>query len=239
MATDLLREDYPNRGRTVQFHPNTTYETFIGGLTPVQSGDGVGFRFDPSPGVLMEAAAAARQDPSRNYLLHIDEINRADLGKVLGEAIFLLEPDAKFERRINLPYDFGEPYHRTFSLPKNLHILGTMNTADRSIAIVDIAVRRRFAFVSLWPNSAVVAKRGCLLMQDAFLRLLSIFVEHAAQDVFSLVPGHSYFLEADEKAATERLRVTLLPLLDEYLVQGYVSGFGEQIRSYLQWLRSL
>ena len=116
----------------------------------------------------MEAAAQALRDPSHNYLLHIDEINRSDLGKILGEAIFLLEPMANSDRKIDFPYDFGEPFHRTFFLPKNLHILGTMNSADRSIAIVDVAVRRRFAFVSLWPRMSVVEQHGCAMMQKAF-----------------------------------------------------------------------
>ena len=186
----------------------------------------------------MEAAAKALADPTHRYLLHIDEINRADLGKILGEAIFLLEPTDP-DRKIDLPYDFGEPFHRTFFLPHNLHILGTMNSADRSIAIVDIAVRRRFAFVSLWPSMSVVQTYGCETMRRAFTDLVSIFVEHAAEDAFSLVPGHSYFLEADEIRAKESLRVNLCPLLEEYLAQGYVSGFAEPIRGYLQAVRSL
>jgi 5-methylcytosine-specific restriction enzyme B len=239
MATDLLREDYGSFGRSIQFHPNTSYENFIGGLAPAESTDELGLRFKPLPGFLMEAARNAASDTSRDYLLHIDEINRADLGKILGEAIFLLEAKTNVDRKIDLPYDFGEPFHRTLSLPKNLHILGTMNTADRSIAIVDVAVRRRFAFVSLWPSMKVVSERGCELMQKAFRDLLAIFVEHATTDTFSLVPGHSYFLESDENAAKQSLAVNLAPLLEEYLAQGYVGGFGEQIRSYIQWLRSL
>jgi 5-methylcytosine-specific restriction protein B len=187
----------------------------------------------------MEAAAQAVADPSHDYLLHIDEINRADLGKILGEAIFLLEVISGSDRHIQLPYEFGEPFHRTFFLPKNLHILGTMNSADRSIAIVDVAVRRRFAFVSLWPRMSVVEQFGCATMQKAFKELLSIFVEHAAEDSFPLVPGHSYFLESDETRAKQSLQVNLAPLLEEYLTQGYVSGFAEPIRGYLQMLKSL
>jgi 5-methylcytosine-specific restriction enzyme B len=239
MATELLREEYAGRGRSIQFHPNTTYENFIGGLAPASTGNDLGFRFRPLPGFLMEAAARALSDPKRNYLLHIDEINRADLAKILGEAIFLLEVNGDSDRRIDLPYDFEEPFHRTFSLPKNLHILGTMNSADRSIAIVDIAVRRRFAFVSLWPRMTVVEQHGCATMQQAFKDLVSIFVEHATDDAFSLVPGHSYFLERDEARAKQSLRVNLAPLLEEYLAQGYVGGFSEPIRAYLQRLRSL
>jgi 5-methylcytosine-specific restriction protein B len=238
MATELLQEEYGGRGRSIQFHPSTTYENFVGGLAPATSGGELGFRFTPVPGFLMEAAAQALSDPSRNYLLHIDEINRADLGKILGEAIFLLEPTANSERKIDLPYDFGTPFHRTFFLPKNLHILGTMNSADRSIAIVDVAVRRRFAFVSLWPRMSVVERYGCPTMQKAFRDLVSIFVEHATADVFTLVPGHSYFLESDEARAKQSLLVHLAPLLQEYLTQGYVGGFAEPIRGYLQRLRS-
>jgi 5-methylcytosine-specific restriction protein B len=114
-----------------------------------------------------------------------------------------------------------------------------MNSADRSIAIVDVAVRRRFAFISLWPQMSVVEEYGCELMRDAFRRIVSIFIEHAGEDAFSLVPGHSYFLESNEGAAKESLRVNLGPLLEEYLAQGYVTGFAEQIRTYLQWLQSL
>jgi len=239
MATELLATTYSGRGRTIQFHPNTTYEHFIGGLAPMTSTGGeLGFRFSPVPGFLMEAAARALQQPSSTYLLHIDEINRADLAKILGEAIFLLEPTAS-DRKIELPYDFGEPFHRTFFLPSNLHILGTMNSADRSIAIVDVAVRRRFAFVSLWPRMSVVEQFACITMQKAFRDLISIFIEHAAEDAFPLVPGHSYFLEPDEHRAKRSLRVNLAPLLEEYLAQGYVGGFAEPIRAYLQGLRSL
>lgn len=239
MAGKILEQEYRGFGRSIQFHPNTTYENFIGGLAPVQGDHSLGFRFAPAPGFLMEAAAEALADPSRNYLLHIDEINRADLGKILGEAIYLLEAEPGFDRRIDLPYDFGEPFHRTLSLPPNLHVLGTMNTADRSIALVDVAVRRRFAFVSLWPSMEVVERHGCQITADAFRRLLSIFIEHASDDALPLVPGHSYFLARDESEAKTLLKTALAPLLREYLAQGYVSGFAEDIRSYLQWVESL
>lgn len=236
LATRLLLGTYGGFGQSIQFHPNTTYENFIGGLAPAMGRGEVGLQFVPAPGFLM-AAARALEQPSRKFLLHIDEINRADLGKILGEAVFLLEPGV--ERSIALPYDFGPPFHRTFSLPPNLHLLGTMNSADRSIAIVDVAVRRRFAFVSMWPRMGVVQANGCALMQDAFYKLTEIFVEHATDEAFALVPGHSYFLEGDEAQARQALRVNLAPLLEEYLAQGYVGGFAEPIRGYLQWLRAL
>jgi 5-methylcytosine-specific restriction enzyme B len=167
MAREILAKDYGDEGQTIQFHPNTTYENFVGGLAPVEEsssgGATLGFRFAPKPGFLLEAAAKARQDATHPYLLHIDEINRADLGKILGEAIYLLEPDPETERELSLAYDFGEPFFRKLKLPDNLHILGTMNSADRSIAILDVAVRRRFAFLSLWPSLKVVEDHGCAL----------------------------------------------------------------------------
>jgi len=113
--------------------------------------------------------------------MHIDQINRADLGKILGEAIYLFEPDPESRREIALPYDFGKPFHRTFELPDNLHVLGTMNGADRSIAIVDVAVRRRFAFLSLWPSSTVVQEHGCQLSEVAFKELVVDFCRARAR----------------------------------------------------------
>ena len=111
-----------------------------------------------------------------------------------------------------------------------------MNTADRSIAIVDVAVRRRFGFVSMWPQTAVVQQYGCQLMQEAFQRLLNLFVEYATPEALNLEPGHSYFLERDEGEATRSLRANLMPLLNEYLAEGLVAGFSDSIRAYLQWL---
>jgi 5-methylcytosine-specific restriction protein B len=239
MARKLLAEEYGGRGFSIQFHPNTTYENFVGGLAPVHSAENLGLRFAPQPGFLMRAALEARAHPDAPYLLHVDEINRADLSKVLGEAIFLLEARAEEQRSLELPFDFGLPIGRRLTLPENLHLLGTMNSADRSIAIVDVAVRRRFAFAKLWPQFRVVQEHGCPLMVEAFRDLTSIFVEHAAADSFDLLPGHAYFLEREESAARHRLKTSLAPLLEEYLAQGYVSGFAEPIRSYLQWVDSL
>lgn len=241
MARQILNEHYDDRGRSIQFHPNTTYENFIGGLAPVTEvadATALGFRFAPSVGFLMQAAAEAQKDPEHSYLLHIDEINRADLGKILGEAIYLLEPHPESPRSIELAFDFGPPFHRRLRLPPNLHILGTMNSADRSIAIVDVAVRRRFAFLSLWPDALPLEQAGCDLTREAFEKLTSIFVEHAPEEALALVPGHSYYLTQDPAQAKISLKTNLAPLLTEYLAQGYVSGFAEPIRSYLQWLES-
>jgi len=238
MAQELINQLYSGRGRTIQFHANSTYEDFVGGLAPERDAGSLGFRFAPKRGHLMTAVENASK-ASGNYLLHIDEINRADLSKVLGEAIYLLEADEK-ERKVTLPYDFGPPFGSMLSLPKNLHIIGTMNTADRSLAVLDVAIRRRFAFQKMWPQMSVVAEQSASdTMQKAFRDLVSLFVEHANDESFDLMPGHSYFLEKDEGRARQRLKVTLKPLIEEYLAQGYVASFGEPLRSYLQWIDSL
>lgn len=239
MALELLSSTYGGHGMSVQFHPNTTYEDVIGGLAPVDTQAALGLQFRPVPGLLMRAANAAAASPDRPYLLHIDEINRADLSKVLGEAIYLLETDADHQRTIELSHDYGPPFGRTLTLPPNLHIIGTMNTADRSLAILDVAVRRRFAFARLWPQASIVATGGCTLMQDMFASLLDIFTDYASESAFDLVPGHSYFLEQDDALARTKLKVSVGPLLREYLNQGYVSGFGEAVRAYLQRIDAL
>ncbi len=238
-ARELIATEYDKRGKTIQFHANTTYENFVGGLAPKTSTDSLGFQFAPQKGFLTQAAEAARSAGGK-YLLHIDEINRADLSKVLGEAIYLLEPDDLEGRVIDLPYKFEPPTGERLSLPDNLHILGTMNTSDRSLAIVDIAIRRRFAFAKLWPQMSVLEEKAvCDLMKRALSDLLSIFVDHATDDAMELVPGHSYFLEVDDQKARRRLKTSLKPLLEDYLAQGYVSSFAEAVRSYLQWIDSL
>lgn len=238
MARELIRNHYDGQGRTIQFHANTTYENFVGGLAPDTAVGALGLRFVPKKGFLIEAAEQA-SSIKKPYLLHIDEINRADLSKVLGEAIYLLEAEDKSTRKIDLPFDFGPPFKKQLSLPENLHIIGTMNTADRSLAVVDVAIRRRFAFQKLWPQMSVVRASGSGTMQQAFAELLNIFVEHASDDSFQLMPGHSYFLDNDPKQAGQHLRVTLAPLIEEYLAQGYVTSFAEPLRSYLQWINTL
>lgn len=238
MALELLDNEYQGRGMSVQLHPNTTYENFVGGLAPVEAEQGMGFKFAPLKGYLMQAVEEALSQPHKPFLLHVDEINRADLGKVLGEAIFLLEPHGGEKRSVRLPYDFGGVFGDTLRVPPNLHIVGTMNTADRSIALVDIAVRRRFSFCDFWPQIDVVNRYASEHMRKAFTDLLTLWVEHANNESFALMPGHSYFLEKDDVQAQRRLRHTLLPLLEEYLTQGYVASFAEAIRGYVQQIES-
>lgn len=238
LANKLLKEDYNGRGMTIQFHPNITYENFIGGLFPQSTGTELGLNFKITKGHLLNAIEMAKgAKQGKKVLLVIDEINRADLAKVLGEAIYGLEP---YEgRTIQLPYDFGKPIGQELTFPQNLHILGTMNTADRSIAILDVAIRRRFAFVNMWPQAEVVKEKGNDLTRDAYQKLLSIFINYASEDSFDLMPGHSYFIAHEEVNAAEQMQTNLIPLLKEYLAQGYVANFADAIHAYIQEIEQL
>ena len=216
-AEQILEEHYAGNGLVTQFHPSTTYEDFVAGLSPDVSDQNL--RFMARPGYLVEAAKKAIDAPA---LLIIDEINRADLGRVLGEAIYLFEAGTDEPRTVRLPHSLEGK--ATFTLPQNLHVLATMNTADRSVSRMDLAIRRRFAFVTMMPDRTVVEKLSTPLGLELFDALCDVFVEFAPDDALALLPGHSYFIvpNVDEKALRVRLRFELLPLVDEYIKEGYL-----------------
>ena len=133
----------PERVTLVQFHPSYAYEDFVRGFRPTLLDDGQpGFKLTDGP--LLRAAEQARDNKDEKHFLIIDEINRGQIAKVFGELYFLLEYR---DSEMNLQYS-----DKLFSLPENLYIIGTMNTADRSIALVDLALRRRFYFVDFHPD---------------------------------------------------------------------------------------
>ena len=134
----------PDRRMLVQFHPSTSYEDFFEGYRPETGPDGaLSYRLTPGPLALLAEKAAA--DPRRRHVMVIDEINRANLPKVLGELLFLFEYRDESVRTLYRP-------DKPFRLPPNLWFVGTMNTADRSIALIDAALRRRFQFVPFFPD---------------------------------------------------------------------------------------
>ncbi len=233
MATEeLLADRFKGNGKTIQFHANSTYESFVGGLAPEPAASGLAFK--PKPGHLIEAIAAATKS-GKDYLLHVDELNRADLAKVLGECIYLFEAGAP-DRELELEHEY-RPVGRKLRLPHNLFLLGTMNASDRSIAPIDLAVRRRFAFASIWPQPGPVEAQGDETLTELFNDLLEIFIDHATEEAFALVPGHSYFLYPPgqkERSAKRLLSSGLRPLLGEYLRQGLCAGFADEIRSFIE-----
>jgi 5-methylcytosine-specific restriction protein B len=227
LADEVRRAKFHGRGVAVQFHPAVTYEDFVIGLTPdAESGD---LHFKVRKGWLLEANEKAEGGPT---LLVIDEVNRADLGKVLGEAIYLFEARevaGDSAREITLPHLHDG--QSTFRLHENLYVLATMNTADRSIAHIDLAVRRRFAFVTMHPDRTVVAELAPPQALKVFDQVADVFVEHAPDDTLTLMPGHSYFLADDEDELRDRFRYELIPLLDEYLSQGLLGPAGTELHA--------
>ncbi len=138
--------------RLVQFHPAYSYEDFFEGYRPLESG---GFALKPGP--LRKVVDAARENSSAPYVLIIDEINRGNLAKIFGELYFLLE----FDQNVDLLYATDDDIG--FTLPKNVFVIGTMNTADRSIGLVDAAMRRRFAFVGFFTQTELPSRWPTLL----------------------------------------------------------------------------
>jgi 5-methylcytosine-specific restriction protein B len=225
LAEQVRERFFSGHGMTVQFHPAVTYEDFVVGLSP--NPDNSGLKFDVRPGWLLQASVAAQERP---FLLTVDEVNRADLGKVLGEAIYLFEPDeinSENKRSVILPHAIDGK--RSFRYPKNLYVLATMNTADRSISNIDLAIRRRFAFVSMLPDRVAVNKQALKLATDTFDRITNVFIEHVSEEGFDLMPGHAYFLAGDESLLKTRFRYELLPLLDEYLRQGLLGAASAEL----------
>jgi 5-methylcytosine-specific restriction enzyme B len=202
--------------RLVQFHPSYTYEDFFEGYRPEQGTEGsVGFRLQPGP--LRQLAAEARQNPGRPYVLIVDEINRANLAKVFGELYYLLEYR---QDSIRLQYSPGE----SFTLPPNVFVIGTMNTADRSIALVDAAIRRRFAFIELHPDEPPIRNllRNWLTANDKGLdrvRLLDALNEAIGVEDRDFKIGPSYLMKPDAERDGGLARVwrySILPLLEEH-----------------------
>lgn len=216
IAKQILTQSFGDCGVTTQFHPSTTYEDFVAGLSPDIANESL--RFQARAGHLLEAAEKAK---SGEALLVVDEINRADLGRVLGEAIYLFEAgESAGLRVVRLPHAINGT--QNFGLPSNLYVLATMNTADRSVGRMDLAIRRRFAFVTMMPDRSVVQSLSTPVGLKLFDALCDVFLEFAPDDALALMPGHSYFIASDDAILRDRLRYELLPLVDEYLREGYL-----------------
>ena len=210
--------------KLVQFHPAYSYEDFFEGFRPTTSTDGT-MTFALRPGPFRRLVDAAREDKSTAYILIIDEINRANLAKVFGELYFLLEYR---DDNIDLLYGSGDDTGGGFTLPENVYVIATMNTADRSIALVDAAMRRRFAFLAMNPDEAPT--KGLLRRWlereslDATAGDLHELLNERIEDMDFKI-GPSYFMRRSvhEDGGLDLVwETSILPLLEEH-------HFGEQV----------
>jgi len=209
IAQALAKHVAGERVRLVQFHPSYSYEDFFEGYRPKEDG---GFRLMPGP--MRKIVDQAVENPRDAFVLIIDEINRGNLAKVFGELYFLLEYR---DQNVELLYADED-----FSLPKNVFIIGTMNTADRSIALVDAAMRRRFAFLALHPSEEPTRKvlRSWLEREGHPARVADLLDElNARIEDADFKIGPSYFMRPAVHAdgGLERTwRTSILPLLEEH-----------------------
>ena len=144
------------------------------------------------------------EEKEKNFYLVIDEINRGNISKIFGELITLIEESKRDKYEVTLPYS-----KQKFSIPSNLYIIGTMNTTDKSIALIDVALRRRFTFIKMKPNEDLVLKS----FQDKFIRLNEMITKHIGED-YQI--GHSYFMNIQEDDLSFVLDYKIKPLLEEY-----------------------
>jgi 5-methylcytosine-specific restriction protein B len=220
------RETARSRLRVVQFHPSLAYEDFVRGWRP--AGDG---RLELVDGILMQAIQAAESEPDRPFVLVIEEINRGNPAQIFGEMLTLLEvTKRRRSEAIELAYRKkpGERVH----VPGNLYVIGTMNVADRSLAIVDLALRRRFAFIDLEPRFGDVWRAWCAhqglenaMLAEIEARISALNAEISA--AITLGPqfriGHSYVTPDTDGPIIDgrawfraRVETEIGPLLDEY-----------------------
>ena len=216
LAYSILEEKDDSKVQLVQFHQNYTYEDFVMGYKPNEDGG-----FYLRPGVFYNFCKRAQQHPDGKYFFIIDEINRGNLSKILGELMMLIEKDYRGETLV-LPYNQEE-----FSVPKNLYIIGMMNTADRSLAMMDYALRRRFSFFDMKPGFSTDGFKAYQrsLANEDFAKLLSAIIDlnKVIESDDSLGSGfcigHSYLCnktDVDRDWLKRVVKFDIAPMLREY-----------------------
>lgn len=204
-----------------QFHSETTYSDFIYGIRPGLESSEV--RYSAHNGEFVHAIKYALKYPHSKVLLIIDEINRANLSSVLGPIFYLFEYQDD-----NRVFDLElVPGMKITEIPENLFVIATMNTADRSLAVVDFALRRRFAWYTLKPK---VLKTSNFHDQE-YLAIASIFEEYANHQELNLQPGPAYFI-ADKEEFVNRIKYELYPLIQEYLDEGLLIEAKDEFNSF-------
>ncbi|MEZ5943942.1 MAG: DUF4357 domain-containing protein [Planctomycetaceae bacterium] len=202
------------------FHPAYGYEDFIEGFRPETANDQVSFKL--RDGVFKHLCHAAAQRPEENFYLIVDEINRGDIPRIFGELLTILEKD-KRGKRIILPVS-----QEVLEVPRNVFLIGTMNTADRSISLLDAALRRRFGFIEMMPDGTVLkdAAISGVPLRAWFEALNTRIREHVGRDARNLQVGHSYFMQSgsplkDLASLKRAIRDDVIPLLEEYCYEDY------------------
>ncbi|MVU82298.1 AAA domain-containing protein [Nocardia sp. ET3-3] len=213
------------RIQLVTFHPSYGYEDFVEGYKPVHDAAATGLRLALTDGLFHDLCTAAAKDRDHVYLLIIDEINRGDLPRIFGELITLLESD---KRGIEVQLSISK---RRFAVPANVRIIGTMNTADRSVSHLDAAIRRRFGFVYVGPDPDALSGAIGPLELSAFLTSLNGRIAECLDTDHQI--GHAYLLCDSEPLATDEELFTayyhdIVPLLEDYCV-----GRAELLRQIL------
>ncbi len=207
------------RYELVTFHQSYSYEEFVEGLKPVlgntEENNGQ-IRYHIADGKLKKLVKRANKEPNKKFALFIDEINRGNISKIFGELITLIEPDKRSNNKhalsLKLLYS-----NEDFAIPNNLYIIGTMNTADRSIALMDTALRRRFHFIELMPNAALEALDYQIegIHLGELLGAINKRIEFLYDRDHML--GHSYFIGLkDYPALCSVFQNKVIPLLKEY-----------------------
>ena len=216
LATHLA-DDNEGRVTLVQFHPSYAYEDFVQGYRPTLDGGQLGYELKDGP--LLQAAKRAEEEPDADHFLIIDEINRGNLAKVFGELYYLLE-----YRDDGIRLQYSREEDEEFSLPPNLYVIGTMNTADRSIALVDLALRRRFYFVEFHPDAPPVKGMLARFLDReglADMKWVSTFVDEANKELddHKAAIGPSHFMKdnLDEDMAGRIWRYAIRPYVEERL----------------------
>lgn len=229
LAYAMMKWKDEARAPMVQFHQSYAYEDFIQGYRPKGGGG-----FILKSGTFHTLCKQAQKDGDRDYFLIIDEINRGNLGKIFGELMMLMEAD-KRGPDFSLQLTYSETADDTFYITANLHIIGTMNTADRSLALVDYALRRRFAFITLKPEfdsprfSALLESKGADagFVANLIRRMTSLnnaILEDSRNLGWGYCIGHSFFCPAkdtkpDKAWYEDVLEYEIAPLLREYWVE--------------------
>jgi 5-methylcytosine-specific restriction protein B len=212
----------PGLVRWCTFHPAYGYEDFIEGFRP-QVNAANQLVFERSSGIFKKLCDDAGRAPSRNFFLLVDEINRGDIPRIFGELLTLLEKD-KRGWKVTLPLS-GD----SFAVPANVYLLGTMNTADRSIALLDIALRRRFGFVALMPDIELLGTTsagGSIPLGQWLGALNDRLRAHLGRNARNLQIGHAYLLDGgrpitDFAHFVRVLAEDVVPLLEEYCYEDY------------------